>query len=45
MGLPVAVYLVTESGAAAPDPGPMADRPDRLRRLRPGRMAADLAAS
>jgi uncharacterized protein (DUF58 family) len=45
MGLPVVVYLVTESGAAAPDPGPMADRPDRFRRLRPGRMAADLAAS
>ena len=44
MGLPVMVYLVSAQGAAAPDPGPMADRPDRFRRLRPGRMAADLAA-
>jgi hypothetical protein len=39
----VVVYLVTESDGAAPDPGPMADRPDRFRRLRTGRMAADLA--
>lgn len=41
MGLPVMVYLATEVDEV--DPGPMADRPDRFRRLRPGRMAADLA--
>jgi uncharacterized protein (DUF58 family) len=41
MGLPVLVYLATESDAV--EPGPMADQPERFRRLRPGRVVADLA--
>lgn len=41
LGLPVLVYLVTEADAV--DLGPMADQPDRFRRLRPGLLAADLA--
>lgn len=45
MGLPVRVYLATESAARDIDPGPMGDRPDRFHRLRPDRVAADLAAA
>ncbi len=41
--VPVRVLLITKDGAPPPEPGPMADAPDRFMQVRAGRAAADLA--
>jgi uncharacterized protein (DUF58 family) len=43
LGLPTLVLVVVSESAGQLDPGPMADRMDRLRPLREGRIAEDLA--
>ena len=43
LALPTLVLVVVPDGARPLDPGPMADRPDRLRPLRVSRIAEDLA--
>lgn len=42
MGVPLMVFIVTESGAPKPDPGPMTAEPERFRQLELGKVAEEL---
>lgn len=43
MGVPLMVFLVTETGAPKSDPGPMAADPERFRQLEVGKVGEELA--
>ena len=43
MGVPLMVFLVTETGAPKSDPGPMAADPERFRQLEVGKVGEGLA--